>query len=102
MEDDDLAGMYDTADIDNIKSIPQSMPAIQKKGMLQEIEIAGQKFHSIDPTEFQKLENTIIQLKQRLALNEQMIRQLQGQLRQRDQIFREIKRELDTKVSHET
>ena len=35
---------------------------------LKEVEIAGQKFHSIDPIEFNKLENSLNQLKQSLLV----------------------------------
>ena len=98
--DNNFDNMYDTTELVDIKPTePRSK--IVKTGILCEVEISGQKFHTVDPVEFQKFENNINSLKHRLALTEQLIRQLQGQLRQRDQYIREIKRDLDTKVSHE-
>ena len=49
-----------------------------------------------------KLENSINNLKQRLMLTEQLLRQLQSQIRFKDKQINDIKQALDTKVSHET
>lgn len=100
--DNDLTDMYDTTFIEN-QTNQQSPPnKPQKAGMLLEIEINGTKVYTVDPVEFNNLQNTIQNLKYRLNINEQLVRQLQSTVRQRDQYIQRIKQELDTKVSHET
>ena len=96
--------MYDQYDTTDYVAEKDTAPNVKthRSGMLQEIEISGQKFHAIDPIEFSKLENSINNLKQRLMLTEQLLRQLQSQIRFKDKQINDIKQALDTKVSHET
>lgn len=98
---DNIDNMYDTTDYTPTTPTPPVVH-VQKNKILQEVEINGQKFFTINPVEFQALENNFRTLKHRLTIAEQLIRQLQTRLSQRDQLLRELKRELDTKVSHET
>lgn len=97
---DDIDNMYDTTEYTPITPTT-SVVNVQKTKILQEIEINGHKFFTVNPVEFQTLENNFRTLKHRLSTAEQLIRQLQSRLSQRDQLLRELKRELDTKVSHE-
>ena len=100
MEDDDIVDMYDTSSIEH-QPVPTSNTKVQKSGVLLEVEINGSKFYTIDPVEFTRLQNLIQNLKNRQIINEQMIRQLQSSIKQRDQHIIRIKQDLDTKVSHE-
>jgi hypothetical protein len=97
----DIYDQYDTRDFVTEKT-PQTNVKATRSGMITEVEIAGQKFHSVDPVEFAKLENLLNNLKQRLLITEQMVRQLQGQLRLKDKQIVDIRNALDTKVSHDT
>ena len=101
MENNETYEMYDTSDIE-IQKPDKDVAKTQKIGLLYEVEINGKKFYTVDPIEFQKIENNLQMLKQRVTVAEQQIRRLQSQLQQRDQHIRAIKNELDTKVSHET
>jgi radical SAM superfamily enzyme len=97
---EDMYDQYSTSDNLQEKTVNTNIKTV-RSGILQEVEIAGQKFHSIDLAEFTKLQNLINNLRQRLLLTEQSVQQLQSQLRQRDKQIVSIKEELDTKVSHE-
>ena len=101
MNEIELSDIYETDDIE-ISNVSKNDVKMKKSGVLIEVEMNGKKFHTVDPAEFAKLENMVNELQRKLILNEQYIRQLQGQIRNRDIYLRTLKRELDTKVSHET
>lgn len=101
MENDHVSEMYGSSDESNDVDMLKEDFRIRKNGMLTEVTIAGERLTVVDPAAVQMLERTISELRSRVKLLDQDLRTLSANLRRSDSILREVRSELERKVSYE-